>query len=194
MGDDVPEGFTPDLNFAEWIRGTFIDATGPLANERHEHLAEASIGVLWTNVINTTKMRHVLGTAEMPQVMGGAWKRGRFEQQLRDWFQTEPTFLLTLYAPECRLLNDRSFCALVEHELCHCAQAEDQYGSPKFGRMGEPIYAIAGHDVEEFTDVVERYGPTTPELRQMIRAANGRPLMGDGAISIACGTCGLIAA
>lgn len=194
VGDDVPECFVPAPDLAEWIRDTFINATGPLANERHEHLMDANIGVLWTNAINTSKMRTVLGMAEIPQAMGGAWKRGRAEQQMREWFQFVPDFVLTFYAPECRLLADRSFCALVEHELCHCAQAEDQYGSPKFGRMGEPIFAIRGHDVEEFTDVVARYGPTSPHVQELIRVGSRRPFWGDVQIDIACGVCAKAAA
>jgi hypothetical protein len=194
VGDDVPECFVPAPALEEWIRGTFVDPTGPLANERHQHLVDAKLGVLWTNAINVSKMRHVLGTAEIPQTMGGAWKRGRAEQQMREWFQFVPDFVLTFYAPECRLLSDRSFCALVEHELCHCAQAEDQYGAPKFGRMGEPIFAIRGHDVEEFTDVVARYGPTSSDVQEMIRVGSRRPLIGNDVIDIACGVCAKAAA
>lgn len=189
VGEDVPECFVPAPSFADWIRGTFIEASGPLANVRHEHLLSANIGVLWTNAINIRQMRHVLGMAEILQTMGGAWKRGRAEQQMREWFGFEPDFVLTFYAPECRHLDDRGFCALVAHELCHCAQAQDQYGSPKFGKMGEPIFALRGHDVEEFTDVVEWFGVTTPELREMVRVASRSPLFGDGPIDIACGVC-----
>lgn len=195
VADDVPERSVPDPLFAEWIRGTFIDASGPLANEAHAHLADATIGVLWTNAIHVSKMRSVLATAEIPQTMGGAWKRARAEQQLRDWFGSEVDFLLTCYAPDCRLLDDRSFCALVEHELHHCAQAVDRYGNPRFDReTGAPMFALRGHDVEEFTDVVARYGPTSPALVRMIAAANARPLVGDTPISIACGTCQRMAA
>jgi hypothetical protein len=194
-GEDVPQRFTPDLMFAEWIRGTFVEAPGPLANIDHEHLIDATIGVLWTNCINVTKMRHVLATAEIPQTMGGAWKRGRAEQQLRDWFEADVDFLLTFYAPECARLDDRSFCALVEHELYHCAQERDQYGSPKFDRLtGRPIFGIRGHDVEEFTGVVRRYGATSPDVTAMVRAANQRPQLADSPIEIACGTCARAAA
>jgi hypothetical protein len=190
VGEDVPERFVPDLTFAEWIRGTFIDASGPLANPEHEHLFDAKIGVLWTNCINVTKMRNILGTAEIPQTMGGAWKRGRAEQQLRDWFETDLDFLLTFYAPEVGQLDDRAFCALVEHELMHCGQAVDNYGSPRFDReTGRPIFGIRGHDVEEFTGIVERYGATSPDVAALVRAANRRPLVGEAPISIACGTC-----
>jgi hypothetical protein len=190
VGEDVPERFVPDPAFVEWIRDTFIAATGPLANIEHEHLMDAHIGVLWTNAVNVSKMRHVLATAEIPQTMGGAWKRGRAEQQMQDWFGFAPHFVLTFYAPECARLTDRSFCALVEHELYHCAQAENHYGAPRFDRVtGEPIYAIRGHDVEVFTGEVRRYGMVSPDVRDLLAAAKARPEIGDALIGVACGTC-----
>jgi hypothetical protein len=196
VGDEEPERFEPSPAFADWIRETFVTADGPLTNPDHEHLLDARIGVLWTNVINERQQRHILATAEIPQVMGGAWKRGRFEQQLRDWFGGGvPDFLLTFSGPDCRELDDRSFCALVEHELYHCAQALDRFGAPRFNDVsGLPVYAIRGHDVEEFTAVVRRYGPTSSAVQDMVDAANSRPLIGDGPIELACGTCGRAAA
>ena len=196
VADDAPERFTPDEQFATWIRDTFISADGPLANGEYEHLIDARIGVLWTNAINVRQQRHVLATAEMPQTMGGRWKRGRAEQQLRDWFECEVDFLLTFYAPDCNHLDDRSFCALVEHELLHCAQDLDRYGAPRFDRMGRPIYAIRGHDSEEFTSVVRRYGigAVSQGTRDLINAAKLPPLIGDAAVSVACGVCAAMAA
>lgn len=194
VAEDVPERFVPDADFAEWIRGTFIESRGPLANERHSHLVDATIGVLWTNVVNVRGQRQALATAEMPQCTGGAWKRGRFEQQMREWFSAVPDFVITFYAPDVEKLDDRSFCALVEHELCHCAQAIDRFGSPRFTRTGTPIFAIRGHDVEEFNDVVQRYGATSLELKQMIRDASKAPLIREQQITVACGTCAAMAA
>lgn len=194
LADDCAERTEPDARFAEWIRDTFLVADGALSNEAHGHLLDARIGVLWTNAINVRQMRSILATAEIPQTMGSAWKRARAEQQMRDWFLFVPDFVLTFYAPEVRLLDDRSFCALIEHELHHCAQAEGEHG-PKFDReTGEPIYAIRGHDVEEFTAVVRRYGPTSRDVQNLVDAANSTPLLGDGPIDIACGTCARMAA
>lgn len=190
LGEDVPECFVPDAPFAEWIRDTFIAASGPLANEDHAHLMDARLGVLWTNAINRRQMRTVIATAEIPQLQAGGWKRGRHDYQLRQWFDREPDFLLTFSAPDCLHLDDVAFCALVEHELYHCAQAEDGYGSPKFNReTGAPIFAIRGHDAEEFVGVVRRYGPTSHDVRALVLAANKPPLIAGADISRACGTC-----
>jgi Putative phage metallopeptidase len=190
VGDDVPERTIPDLRFADWLGTTFIKPDGILANDAHEHLMDAAIGVLWTNVGNMRGQNRVLGTAELPRSMGTRWQRARAEQQIRDWFEYQPDFLLTFYAPEVAQLDDASFCALVEHELHHCAQALDHYGAARFDRAtGRPLYALKGHDSEEFVDVVARYGVGAVDsgTRRLVAAAGRPPLLAAGAIASACG-------
>jgi hypothetical protein len=189
-GENWPVTFVPAPELRDWIHETFIAGSGPLAIEEHAHLMDASIGVLWTNAINVTKMRTILATAEMPGIQAGGWRRARHEYQLRQWFDVEPDFLLTFSAPDCAQLDDREFCALVMHELLHCAQAEDAFGALKFHReTGAPLFAIKGHDVEEFTSVVRYFGVTSPAVRALVDAAQRPPLFGWGSIAIACGTC-----
>jgi hypothetical protein len=173
-----------------WLLATFIVDGGPLVNETHAHLRDAHLGVLWTNAVNQRHMRVAMATAEIPMAMGGGWKRARHDFQLREWFGSEPDFLLTFSAPLCASLDDRAFCALAEHELLHCAQAVDEGGNPKFSRTtGLPIFALKGHDVEEFTDIVRRYGVVSPDVRDLVRAANEAPEIAGPAIDIACGVC-----
>jgi hypothetical protein len=74
---------------------------------------------------------------------------GRAIEQMKDWFGCLPDFLVTVDVVS-GTFDDASFCALVEHELYHCAQATDAFGYPKFHRdSGDPIWGIRGHDVEE---------------------------------------------
>lgn len=47
---------------------------------------------------------------------------------------SSPWLLTTDYCEQC---NDLEFCALVEHELYHIAQATDDYGAPKFNKRPE---------------------------------------------------------
>jgi hypothetical protein len=84
-----------------------------------------------------------------------------------------------------------SFCATIEHELLHCAQAVDDYGSPKFTREGKPKFAIKGHDVEEFVDVVTRYGVSASSVgvKALVEAAKQKPLFNAPSISSVCGNC-----
>lgn len=188
--DDYPETFAPAADFAEWIRDTFILGSGPLFDDDHAHLEAARIGVLWTNAINQSKMRHVVATAEVPATMGGGWKRGRHDFQLREWFGTEPDFLLTFSAPDCERMTDREFCAVVDHELRHCAQKEDRHGAPAFDKAsGAPLFAIRGHDVEEFIGTVRNFGPTSHDVRDLVAAAAKAPRWDGPTIEVACGVC-----
>lgn len=174
----------------DWIRETFLDEVSPLYNPDHAHLREAALGVLWTNVDNAKAMRSVIGQAElMPPIAMGKWQRARACQQMIDWFDGMPDFLLTFSAPAAIGMDDASFCALVEHELYHCAQKIDRYGMPAFAKDGRPVFAMRGHDVEEFVGVVARYGADAAGVTGMIDAAKRGPTIGRASIAGACGTC-----
>lgn len=80
------------------------------------------------------------------------------------------------------------FCALVEHELYHIAQARDEWGELKFTDEGLPKLKMQAHDVEEFTGVVRRYGPSR-EVEEMVKAAKSVPEIAKINIAKACGTC-----
>lgn len=188
---EAPDRFEPDAELTEWIMDTFINGSGPLVNPDHAHLSDAHIGFLWTNCHNAKQMRVVLGQTEiMPPMAMGKWQRARAIQQVEEWFGGEmPDFLITFSAPACAGMNDASFCALVEHELYHCGQALDDFGMPKFNKEGQPVYAIRGHDVEEFVGVVRRYGAEAAGIQPMIDAANAKPLIAGADIDGICGTC-----
>jgi hypothetical protein len=153
----APATFVPAPDVATWMNETFIMPDAALRNDDHQHLEFARIGVVWTNIPNRHQERWLVGTAEIPNINGGAWKRGRATCQLVEWFGFEPDFLLTLYAPLLAKVSDRDFCAVIEHELYHCAHSTTAQGVPRFHKDGAPIFGIRGHDVEEFTGVVRRY-------------------------------------
>lgn len=191
----IPEAFFPDEDLRQWMFDTFIAEDGELVNPDHAHLAGAEIGVLWTNVDNSKNMRIVIGQAELlPPMAMGKWQRARAIAQIDEWFGSVPDFLLTFSAPAAASMDDASFCALVEHELYHCAQQRDAYGMPKFRQDGSPSFAIRGHDVEEFVGVVARYGSIDSQVAAMVEAANQRPAIALADIRGACGTCALKAA
>jgi hypothetical protein len=179
----------PDLELVAWIRRHWLEEGGAFFNEDHAHLLPASIGAVWTNVSHRSRQLWVLAEARQPSVQTGPWGRARHDQQLREWFGEVPDFLLTFYAPTLGTLGGREFCAIVEHELYHCAQATTDLGAPRFHRdSGLPIYAIRGHDVEEFVGVVRRWGASKP-VRDLVAAAASAPTIEDPAIVGACGTC-----
>ena len=193
--EDQGDTFAPADDLRAWIIDTFIAEDGDIANEDHTHLANAELGVLWTTCTNAKAMRTVIGQAElMPPMAMGKWQRARAIQQIEEWFGAVPDFLITFYAPAAATMDDASFCALVEHELYHCAQARDVYGMPKFNRDGAPVFAMRGHDVEEFVGVVARYGAAATGVAEMVEAANRRPTVALADIAGVCGTCLLKAA
>lgn len=183
--------FEPSPELEQWARETLI-SDGEYANEDHAHLVDAAIGFLWTNEENASKGRRVIGQAEIPMFRCGKWQKARQEMQIREWFGDIPDFIITLDAVYCLDCSDMEFMALVDHELYHCAQAIDDFGSPKFNKdTGMPSFAMRGHDVEEFIGIVKRYGVGNPDsnLAIMVKAANSAPALGDYDIAKCCGTC-----
>jgi hypothetical protein len=172
----------------EWISTEILAHTGSIHNEDHAHLIGANIGILWASESFAKQGRVVLGQAEQVMHRAGGWQKARMEQQMREWFGEEPEFIITLAADYCATCSDADFCALVEHELYHIAQATDQYGAPAFTKTGAPKLKMQGHDVEEFVGVVRRYGASA-DVQALVDAANKPAEVGKLNISRACGTC-----
>lgn len=190
--------FAPAPDLLAWARGTFVEATGDLHNPDHAHLADADIGFVWASMGYVKQGRQVLGLTEDLQQSGrgGAWQRGRAQQQMREWFGAEPRFVITLEATYCAACTDAEFCALVEHELYHVGHMRDEFGDPAYTKDGQPRLGIRGHDVEEFVGVVARYGVGDADgyLGRLIMAAAKGPTVAPIRVAQACGTCLLRAA
>ena len=178
----------PANDVAEWVNRCVLFENGPINNPDHLHLEHAHIGYLWASTAFAKQGRTVIGQAEQVMIRAGGWQKARQEQQLREWFGYVPDFLITLAADYCAQCSDLEFCALVEHELYHIGQDLDPYGSPKFTKDGDPKFALRGHDVEEFTGVVRRYGANA-QVAKLIEAAKGPAEVSRLNVAHACGTC-----
>ena len=186
----VFNAFAPDQDgLGAWARRTFIDDDGPLTNDRHAHLQAADIGWLWTTAEATNKNRRIAGECRQIQTMQKRWSSAAAHWQLEQWFGQVPDFLITIDAHFAAQADDWTFCAVIEHELCHAAQAEDEFGMPRFTKQGLPIFCTVAHEVEEFVDVVARYGAQATGVSDMVAAANRGPSIGQAAMDMACGTC-----
>lgn len=206
--------FVPAPELDAWARATFIDPGSPLYNEEHAHLGDASILWLWARDERKRQGNRVLGDASIPRPPQGAdaWTKAAYFDQVAAWYSQQwigqaagdgvpgrqnltpgelPDFIVRLWAPHAEECADAEFCYLTEHELHHCAQAEDEYGAPRFHRdSGLPVWAIRGHDAELFVSDVERYGAATPGLQRLRAALLQPPTVGRVSIAAACGTCG----
>lgn len=179
----------PATDVSEWVGLHILSEGGDLFNPDHAHLADADIAFMWASAAFSKKGRTVLGQAEEVMLRAGGWQKARMEQQMHEWFGRIPKFIITLAADYCSQCSDAEFSALVEHELYHIAQATDEYGAPKFSRdTGQPVLTLRGHDVEEFTGVVRRYGASA-EVQELVDAANQPPEIARLNIARACGTC-----
>ncbi|MGC6387749.1 putative metallopeptidase [Ewingella sp. S1.OA.A_B6] len=173
----------------DWAIQQIIAEDGDLHNPDHVHLVDADIRFMWAANAFAKTGRTVLGQAEQVAMRAGGWQKTRMEQQMHEWFGEVPTFIITLAADFCALCTDLEFCALVEHELYHIAQATDEFGAPKFNRdTGKPVLKLRGHDVEEFVGVVRRYGASV-EVQELVDAANRPAEVAHLNIARACGTC-----
>ncbi|MCA4961011.1 putative metallopeptidase [Pseudomonas sp. Y24-6] len=179
---------TPAPEVWEWLQTEILSDTGSIHNEDHAHLIDADIRVMWASSAFSKKGRTVVGQAEEVAFRAGGWQKARMEQQMMDWFGDVPAYIITLAADYCAQCSDADFCALVEHELYHIAQATDRYGAPRFTQEGLPKLEMRGHDVEEFVGVVRRYG-ASPDVQELVDAANKPAEVGKLNISRACGTC-----
>ncbi|EMH91652.1 hypothetical protein B6I71_03925 [Klebsiella pneumoniae] len=179
----------PAPEIGEWVNSQILSADGYLHNPDHGHLIDADLRFMWASSAFAKQGRTVLGQAESVMMRVGGWQKARQEQQMYEWFGDVPEFIITLAADFCAQCTDLEFCALVEHELYHIAQATDDYGAPKFNKeTGMPVLKLRGHDVEEFVGVVRRYG-ASKDVQKMVDAANRPAEVAHIDVARACGTC-----
>lgn len=114
--------------------------------------------------------RKVLGTAYIPGVQGDL--SPLFDWLLEYLLGGKPDFLFILDGGYWAGATARMREILMFHEMSHCDQQRDQFGSPKFHRMtGAPLWRIVGHDIEEFCAVVARYGEYDEGVKAFVAAA-----------------------
>lgn len=184
--------YVPDPAIADFVAAAFLDEKSELYNPDHGHLSDAKIGFLWTTAANKRHQKRIVGEAELPTYRVGQWIRGRLEYQLQKWFGPLPDFVVTFDANFRADVPDFEFMALLEHELYHCGQALDEFGSPRFNQnTGRPIFAIRGHDIEEFSGVVRRYGVEAAgfDRAEFVAAANRPAELDRVRVAQLCGTC-----
>lgn len=117
-----------------------LDMVRRLIDLYHEPLKEARIGVIMRSEAPRSGGRIVYGQAEKVSV----------KAQLHVPYD----FLIWLAKDQFQLLAPLQREALIDHELCHCQWDMDTGAS------------IRPHDVEEFTEILERYGYWWPRAAE----------------------------
>lgn len=144
-----------------------------MRDPEHEHLAdnEISIGYLMRLTPKEKGGKTELGSMHDAKYMAQGGFKELFAQLLAGMLGYSPQFVMVIDNDWWQQASEREKEALVWHELCHCKQKLDKYGSPKFGLDGTPSYGIAEHDVTAFRSEVARFGLWSDDLRAFAAVA-----------------------
>lgn len=110
--------------------------------------------------------RMVLGAVHLPTVQGKL--NSLFQWMLKQVSEVEdPDFVMILDEVFWESATAREREILIFHELCHVELKRDKDGEVVIDDdTGRAKWKLRGHDVEEFSRVVERYGAYSEGLRQ----------------------------
>lgn len=132
----------------------------------HPHLSDAHIEYVFSNKVPKKGGKEVWGT--MRKVTGlnaylGLMSR---DDAVCDDAENTPFFCMVISAPVWDELNSDQRTALVDHELCHayCEEAED----------AKLKLSIMPHDLEEFTQIVQRYGLWREDVKRFVDTAKDK--------------------
>ncbi len=135
----------------------------------HLKAGEAVIMTVMRRFDKVKQGRTILGTMALPVAQGGM-------REMFSWLlavtcgEVFPDFILTLDATFWSVATRMQREALVFHELCHCHHETDKEGELRFDDTGRPVFGIVGHDIEEFNDVVRRYGAWLGDVERFAQA------------------------
>lgn len=131
-----------------------------LIHEHHSHLRDAKIALAW----------HAGWKADVDGrvVLGRCKRASDLDRQLSEF-----DFVIILNrefwtAPEVTIEQKQ---ALLDHELCHAEVVIDPTSDePHEDESGRTVYRIRRHDIEEFSEIVERHGCYKKDLEQFAAA------------------------
>jgi predicted metallopeptidase len=154
------------------------DIAEKLIADVHTDLADVPIRYIYRDKAQNRRGHAVLGTAS--KVTG----RNAALVALADGESTdaEAFYLIEIAEDTWTALTQDQRVALVDHELCHFV-IEQPDDPAKQARL-----TMRGHDVEEFTDVIERHGlwrPPIAELARIMRETPGQLDIGEQLIAAA---------
>lgn len=124
-----------------------------LVEKHHEELVGARIALAWC----TSWRPDVDGRV----VLGKCKKASDLDRELAAF---DFVVLLSRSFWRDERVTDAQRKALLDHELCHAAVKYDDKGEPVEDERGRRVYRVRKHDIEEFTQIVERHGTYKRDL------------------------------
>lgn len=135
-----------------------------LVAEHHDHLRQARIAIAWKHGWRADSDGRLK--------LGQARKTGPVDHELHEY-----DFVVLLnyevFGKDFDPKELERLWPLLDHELMHCQVSKHADDTVKTDEKDRPVWRVRGHDIEEFTDIVERHGVSwRPELEQFIEAAS----------------------
>lgn len=129
-----------------------------LIDQHHSHLANAPIEYVFNAKRMMKKSREILGEVKLVSGLDCFLITRDLEEP------HEKIFVMTISKVAWDLLVDRPDArrALIDHELCHLV-------------CDDSALSIKTHDLEEFIEIVERYGPWKQDILNFLKAAKQAP-------------------
>lgn len=122
-----------------------------------EDLHKARVGAAWMIGKKPDKDGRI--------VLGRMKKCSELERQIHSL-----DAILILNQEHWRVFSKEQRLALVHHELCHLAQAEDANGDQAIDGHGSLKWRLVRHDIEEFRAVVAAHGCYKNDLAEFVAA------------------------
>lgn len=120
-----------------WRDSTLDHLAEEVRQKWHEHLHDAVMSYLLTKKPMNRGGKAIAGKAKLSKGL--------------IYFYSKSDFIIIVSAEFWDRADVSQRRALLDHELKHCAFEEDE-------KSGEVTWLLRGHDIEEFTDVVDRHG------------------------------------
>lgn len=118
-----------------------------IRQRHHRHIRKAKIALAWKKSIKPDRDGHIL--------LGKCRKSSDLQREVSEY---DFIILLNKEAWEHEEFGRKRQKALLDHELCHAAQAYDKKGKRLKNDRGKYVFRVRKHDVEEFSEIVERHG------------------------------------
>lgn len=127
-----------------------INLAHELIQEHHGHLIEAKIKYLFRTGNWEVKKRDTWGQAK------------KVGKEIK--FLTGYDFIITIHQDVWEQLNNEDRKALLDHELQHCSAGTDN--------VGNKVWYVQGHDLEDFHAIIRRHGLWSPALKKLENMLN----------------------
>lgn len=129
-----------------------------IRKRHHYHTRKAKIALAWRIALKPDSDGHLL--------LGKCIKASDLQRELSEY---DFVILLNKEVWEDKKFGHKRQKALLDHELCHVAQVY-KHGKRVKNNHGKYVFRTRKHDVEEFSEIVDRHGIWKHDLEVFAKA------------------------